>query len=72
MAFHIIPLVLMIFFTSECVPSLIAFLNKISTTSSETAKIRGSRFTHAQQQAGKLVHSSILQIWVVQMVRKNA
>ena len=42
------------FFTSKCVPSLITFLNKISATSSETAKIRGSRFTHAQQQAGKL------------------
>ena len=41
------------FFTSKCVPSLITFLNKISATSSETAKIRGSRFTHAQQQAGK-------------------
>ena len=42
------------FFTSECVPSLITFVNKISATSSETAKMRGSRFTHAQQQAGKL------------------
>lgn len=42
------------FFTSECVRSLITFLNKISNTSSETAKILGSRFTHAQQQAGKL------------------
>ena len=42
------------FFTSKCVPILITFLNKISATSSETAKIRGSRFTHAQQQAGKL------------------
>ena len=30
------------FFTSKCVPSLITFLNKISTTRSETAKIRGS------------------------------
>ena len=27
------------FFTSECVPSLITFVNKISATSSETAKI---------------------------------
>ena len=36
------------FFTSECVPSLITFLDKISATSSETAKIQGSRFTYAQ------------------------
>jgi len=42
------------FFTSECVPSVITFLNKISATSSETTKIRGSRFTQAQQQAEKL------------------
>ena len=42
------------FFTSECVPSLITFLNKISATSSETTKIRGSRFAQAQQQAEKL------------------
>ena len=42
------------FVTSECVPSLITFLSKTSATSSETAKIRGSRFTYAQQQAGKL------------------
>ena len=41
-------------FTSECVPSLITFLNKISASSSETAKIWGSQFTHAQQQARKL------------------
>ena len=31
------------FFASECVPSVITFLNKISATSSETTKIRGSR-----------------------------
>ena len=42
------------FFTSECVPSLITFLNKISATSIETTKIRGARFAHAQQQAEKL------------------
>lgn len=42
------------FFTSECVPRLITFLNKISATSSETTKIRGSRFAQAQQQAEKL------------------
>ena len=42
------------FFTSECVPSLITYLNKISATSSETTKIRGSRFAQAQQQAEKL------------------
>ena len=42
------------FFTSECMPSLITFLNKMSATSSETAKIRGSWFTNAQQQAWKL------------------
>ena len=42
------------FYTSECVLSLITFLNKISATSSETTKIQGSRFAQAQQQAKKL------------------
>lgn len=42
------------FFLSECIPSLITFLNKISATSSGMAKIQGSRFTHTQQQASKL------------------
>ena len=42
------------FFTSGCVPSVITFLCDISATSSETTKIRGSRFAQAQQQAEKL------------------
>ena len=42
------------FFSEECVPSLVTWLQKISSTGAEAAGIRGSRFISAQLQAEKL------------------
>ena len=42
------------FFSEKCVPNLVTSLQKISSTGTETAGIRGSRFISAQLQAEKL------------------